>query len=140
MIKEIVFKNIDGTQIIKFDNFEFTDPKIWTFTYFKLHVDFDFFHVTTVIKAEPYDFSNMAKCLEKFCEKKWKSFIFNPIEEQFWMQFELQENGNIKVYGWLKASLSNPNFLGKMEFNFMIDPTCIAEIIKAIQNVMLQNN
>jgi hypothetical protein len=136
MIKEIVFKNIDGTQILKFDSFEFTDPTIWPFIYFRLYIDFDLFHVTTVVKSEPFDFSNMSKCLEKLYERKWKSFIFNPIEELFWMQFELQENGNIKVNGWLKASLSNPIFIGKMEFNFMINRTCIVEIIKAIKNVM----
>ena len=81
----------------------------------------------------------MSKCLEKLYENKWKSFIFNPIEEQFWMQFELHENGHIRVNGWLKANLSNPIFKGKLEFVFMIDRSFIDELIKEIKYVNVQN-
>lgn len=140
MSKEILFKNNDGIQILKFDNFDFTDDKIWAFIFFQLHIDFDFFHVTTNVQAEPFDFSNMKKCLEKLYERKWKSFIFNPIEEQFWMQFELQENGHIKVKAWLKSRLSNPIFTGKFEFEFLIDNSFVPDLIKEIENVMDQNN
>jgi len=56
------------------------------------------------------------------------------------MQFELQENGNIKVKAWLKSRLSNPISTGKFEFEFLIDQTFIPDLIKEIENVMEQNN
>ncbi|MCK4679308.1 MAG: hypothetical protein KAT48_14335 [Bacteroidales bacterium] len=99
---------------------------------YQLSVDFEFFKAKTILHAEEFDFINMKECLENIYDRKWKSFIFNPIGEQFSMQFDLQENGQIKV----RVKLCNPMFTGRFEFEYMTDQTFIPVLIKEIEMAM----
>ena len=77
----------------------------------------------------------MKECLQKIYNREWKSFVFNPIGEQFSMQFDLQETGQIKV----RSKLSNPMFTGKFEFEYLTDQTFIPELIKEIETAIEEN-
>ena len=79
------------------------------------------------------DFIRMKESLEKIYNNEWKSpIIFNPIGEQFTIQFKLQENGQIKVY----SKLSNPMFTGSLKFEYLTDQLFLPELIQEIEAVI----
>ena len=130
MSKKISFKNNQGTVIIKFDNIKLMFDDDLKRVVFDLYIDFEFFKAQTSLDAEEFDFLNMKKCLQKIYNKEWKSFVaFNPLEERFIMQFDLQGDGQIKVH----SKLINPMFTGKLEFDFIMDHTTIPELIREIE-------
>ncbi len=130
----IIFKNKTEKEILKFYNFEFKFEGTFRRIVFQLSAEFEFFRARTTLDAEEFDFINMKECLEKIYDKKWKSFIFNPIEEQFVMQFELQENGQIKIH----VKLYNLMSTGKLEFEFITDQNFIPDLIKKIDTLLKQ--
>lgn len=133
MGEDILFKSTDGVDVIKFENIKlkFDDDLKWVF--FDIVVDFEFFKTQTSLESEEFDFLNMKKCLQKLYNNEWKSFVaFNPLEERFVMQFDLQEDGQIKVH----SKLCNPMFTGKFEFDFIIDRASVPRIIKEIDAAM----
>ena len=130
MSKKISFKNNQGTDIIKFDNIKLMFDNDLKRVVFDLYIDFEFFKAQTSLDAEEFDFLNMKKCLQKIYNKEWKSFVaFNPLEERFIMQIDLQGDGQIKVH----SKLINPMYTGKLEFDFIMDPTTIPELIREIE-------
>ncbi len=131
----ISFKNVNGIEILKFTNLNKMYDNDFKRVVFDLSVEFEFFKARTTLDGEEFDFINMKECLEKLHAGKWKSFVFNPVGEQFQMQFDLQENGQIKV----RSKLSNPMFTGKFEFEYLTDQTFIPELIKEIETVMKEN-
>ncbi|MDP4278082.1 MAG: hypothetical protein Q8914_10690 [Bacteroidota bacterium] len=135
MLKKILLKNTNGLEILKFENFKLIFDEDFKRVVFQLSVDFELFKAKTTLDAEEFDFINMKECLQKIYERKWKSFVFNPIGDQFSMQFDLQENGQIKVH----VKLSNPMFTGHFEFEYMTDQTFIPELIKEIEIAMKDN-
>jgi hypothetical protein len=130
MPKKISFKNNQGTDIIKFDNIKLMFDDDLKRVVFDLYIDFEFFKAQTSLDAEEFDFLNMKKCLQKIYNKEWKSFVaFNPLEERFIMQIDLQGDGQIKVH----SKLINPMFTGKLEFDFIMDHTTIPGLIREIE-------
>ncbi len=80
-------------------------------------------------------FEDLIIGLNKIYQREWKSIGFSPIEKQFSMQFDLQENGHVNVH----VKLSNPMFTGKFEFEYVTDQTFIPELIKEIEIAMKEN-
>ena len=72
-----------------------------------------------------FDFMRLHECLYKMHNGQLKTFLFNPIGEQFIMKFELQENGQIKV----SVTLNNSLFTGKLEFNYITDQSFIPDLL-----------
>ena len=135
MAKEILLKNAQGFDIIKIENIKLMFDDDFKRVVFNLSIDFEFFKAQTTLDAEEFDFLNMKECLQKIYNREWKSFVFNPIGEQFSIQFNLQENGQIKV----RSKLSNPMFTGKFEIEYITDQRFIPELIKEIEIAMKEN-
>ena len=135
MAKEISLKNAQGFDIIKIENIKLMFDDDFKRVVFNLSIDFEFFKAQTTLDAEEFDFLNMKECLQKIYNREWKSFVFNPIGEQFSIQFDLQETGQIKV----RSKLSNPMFTGKFEIEYITDQTFIPELIKEIEIAMKEN-
>lgn len=135
MAKEILLKNTQGVDIVKFENIKLMFDDDFKRVIFNLSIDFEFFKAQTTQDAEEFDFLNMKECLQKIYNREWKSFVFNPIGKQFSMQFDLQETGQIKV----RSKLSNIMFTGKFEFEYITDQTFIPELIKEIEIAMKEN-
>lgn len=117
-----------------FPEFSFQDGAIKRVC-FEIDVNFDFFKSKTQVESERFDFENLVIGLNKVYQREWKSIGFSPIEKQFSMQFDLQENGQIKVH----VRLSNPMITGKFEFEYVTDQTFIPELIKEIEIAMKEN-
>ena len=133
MTSGITFKDTQGNDVIKFENIKKNFSDDFRDVSFDLFVDFELFKAQTTLDAEEFDFLNMKKCLQKLYNKEWKSFVaFNPLEERFVIQFDLQEDGQIKVH----SKLCNPMFTGKFEFDFIIDRASVPRIIKEIDAAM----
>lgn len=133
MTSGIIIKDTQGNDVIKFENIKKNFSDDFRGVSFDLFVDFEFFKAQTAIDAEEFDFLNMKKCLQKLYNKEWVSFVaFNPLEERFVMQFDLQEDGQIKVH----SKLCNPMFTGKFEFDFIIDRASVPRIINEIDIAM----
>lgn len=135
MAKEISLKNMQRLNIIKFVKIMLMFDEDFKRVVFNLSIDFEFFKAQTTLDAEEFDFLNMKECLQKIYNREWKSFIFNPIGEQFSIQFDLQETGQINV----RSKLSNPMFTGKFEFEYLTDQTIIPELLKEIETAMEEN-
>ena len=133
MTNGIIIKDTQGNDVIKFENIKKNFSDDFRGVSFDLSVDFEFFKAQTTLDAEEFDFLNMKKCLRKLYNKEWKTFVaFNPLEERFVMQFDLQEDGQIKVH----SKLCNPMFTGKFEFDFIIDRASVPRIINEIDIAM----
>ena len=129
MTKGLTLKNIHGLDVLKFKNIKLMYDDDFKRIVFQLSIDFEFFKACTTLDAEEFDFINMKDCLKKIYDKEWKSFTYNPIGEQFIMQFDSLENDQIKV----RVKLCNPMFTGKFEFEFNTNPAFIPDLIKEIE-------
>lgn len=114
-----------------FSEFSFYDSAIKRIC-FEINVNYDFFMVKTQVESERFDFEDLIIGLNKIYQREWKSIGFSPIEKQFSMQFDLQENGQINVH----VKLSNPMFTGKFEFEYLTDQTFIPELIREIETAI----
>ena len=96
-------------------------------------IDFEVFKAQIDLDAEEADFIRMKESLEKVYNNEWEfPIIFNPIGEQFTIQFKLQEDGQIKVY----SKLSNPMFTGTLKFEYLTDQLFLPELIQEIEAVI----
>ncbi|HPA13319.1 MAG: hypothetical protein KA023_10120 [Bacteroidales bacterium] len=131
---DINFKNNEGILLMRFSEFSFHDSAIKRVC-FEIDVNYDFFKAKTQVESERFDFEDLIIGLNKIYQREWKSIGFSPIEKQFSMQFDLQENGQINVH----VKLNNPMFTGKFEFKYVIDQTFIPELIKEIETAIKEN-
>lgn len=131
---DINFKNNEGILLMTFSEFSFHDSTIKRVC-FEIDVNCDFFKSKTQVESERFDFEDLVIGLNKIYQREWKSIRFSPIEKQFSMQFDLQENGQINVH----VKLSNPMFTAKFEFEYITDQTFIPELIKEIEIAMKEN-
>ncbi len=129
MQKDLLFRSIDGDEILKFEHFKLTYDDDFKRVVFKLSIDFEFFKAETILDAEEFDFFNMKENLEKIYKKEWNSFIFIPIDEQIKIQFDLLENEKIKI----RVKLCNKMFTCKLEFEFFINLTSVPDLINEIE-------
>lgn len=132
----ISLKNINGFEVLRFENLKLMFDEDFKRIVFDLSIEFEFFKAKTSLDGEEFDFLNMKECLEKLHAGIWKTFVFNPIGEQFRMQFDLNEIGQIKV----GVKLYNPMFTGKLEFEFVTKQTFIPDLIREIETALKGNN
>lgn len=132
----ISFKNVDGIEILKFTNLNKMYDNDYKRVVFDLFVKFDFFKAETTLDGEEFDFIDMRERLEKLLVGRWKSFVFNPIGEQFQMQFDLMESGQIRI----RSKLSNPIFTGRFEFEYFTEQTFIHSLIEELEIAMKENS
>lgn len=131
---DINFKNNKGILLMTFSEFSFHDGAIKRVC-FEVDVNYDFFNAKAQVESERFDFEDLIIGLNKIYQREWKTIGFSPIEKQFSMQFDLQENGHVNVH----VKLSNPMFTGKFEFEYVTDQTFIPELIKEIEIAMKEN-
>lgn len=135
MSKKILLKNTQNIDIIKFENIKSMFDDDFKRIVFSLSIDFEVFKAQIDLDAEEADFIRMKESLEKVYNNEWKfPIIFNPIDEQFTIQFKLQEDGQIKVY----SKLSNPMFTGTLKFEYLTDQSFLPELIQEIEAVIKQ--
>ena len=132
MLKVISIKNVQGSVVLKFDNIKLMYDDDFKRVVFQLVIDFEIFSAMTALEAEESDFMSMKECLQKIYNKEWQTFIFNPIGEQFIMQFDSLDINQIKVL----VKLSNPMFTGKLEFEFKMNSFYVPDLIKEIEIVL----
>lgn len=127
--KNITFKNNYGLDILYFENIELLFDNELKLIRFQLRIEFEFFRANTLLEVEEFDFMKLNECLYKMYNDQLKTFLFNPIGEQFIMKFELQENGQIKV----SVILNNSLFTGKLKFNYITDQSFIPDLLKNLE-------
>lgn len=127
--KNIIFKNNYGLDILYFENIKLLFDNELKLIRFQLRIEFEFFRANTLLEVEEFDFMRLNECLYKMYNGQLKTFLFNPIGEQFIMKFELQENGQIKV----SVILNNSMFTGKLEFNYITDQSFIPDLLKNLE-------
>lgn len=132
MPKAITIKDVQGFDVLKFENIKLMYDDDFKRIVFQLTIDFEIFKAKAILDAEESDFMSMKECLEKIYNKKWETFIFNPIGEQFSMQFNSLDNNQIKVL----VKLSNPMFTGKLEFEFKMNSIYVPDLLKEIETVL----
>lgn len=132
MPKAITIKDVQGFDVLKFENIKLMYDDDFKRIVFQLTIDFEIFKAKAILDAEESDFMSMKECLEKIYNKKWETFIFNPIGEQFIMQFNSLDNNQIKVL----VKLSNPMFTGKLEFEFKMNSIYVPDLLKEIETVL----
>lgn len=132
MPKAITIKDVQGFDVLKFENIKLMYDDDFKRIVFQLTIDFEIFKARAILDAEESDFMSMKECLEKIYNKKWETFIFNPIGEQFIMQFNSLDNNQIKVL----VKLSNPMFTGKLEFEFKMNSIYVPDLLKEIETVL----
>lgn len=133
MSKKILLKNTQNIDIIKFENIKSMFDDDFKRIVFSLSIDFEVFKAQIDLDAEEADFIRMKESLEKVYNNEWEfPIIFNPIGEQFTIQFKLQEDGQIKVY----SKLSNPMFTGTLKFEYLTNQLFLPELIQEIEAVI----
>jgi hypothetical protein len=132
MSNYLEFLDYNKVVVCKFQNIRKSDSKEWDFLDFEFIVTFDIFSVQTFLDAEPYDFVNLKKCIVKLYAGEWKSFIFNPIGERLVINFEVVQDGNIKV----KIILHNIDFTGKLDFEFIMTVKSIPNFINQVEIIV----
>ena len=73
MAKEILLKNTQGVDIIKFENIKLMFDDDFKRVVFNLSIDFEFFKAQTTQDAEEFDFLNMKECLQKIYNREWRN-------------------------------------------------------------------
>jgi len=129
MPKSISIKDFQGFDVLKFEDIKLMYDDDFKRIVFRLSINFEFFNATAVLDAEESDFMSMKECLQKIYNREWQTFIFNPIGEQFNMQFDSLENNQIKVL----VKLTNPMFTGKLEFEYKMNSIYVPDLLKEIE-------
>jgi hypothetical protein len=135
MAKEILLKNVEGLDIIRFKNIKSMFEGSFKEVVFDLTINLDFFKAQTSLYAEEFNFLDMIEYLPRMYNRDLETFYFNPIGDQFSMKFDLQENGQIKVH----SKLFNLMFTGKLEIEFIIEQSYIPELINQIEKAIKGN-
>lgn len=124
---DINFKNKEGILLMTFSEFSFHDSVIKRVC-FEVNANYDCFKVKTRVESERFDFEDLIIGLSKIYQREWKSIEFNPIEKQFYLRFDLQENGEIIVI----VTVRDLAFKGKLEFEYLTDQSFIPDLISEI--------
>ena len=128
----MIFKDTQGIQIIKLENFyrRFNDLPVFIET--DVEVNFNNASAKEKLEFELSDFEDLKIYLERTERLLSKYFIFQNLEEQFKISFEVIDNRFLKMSGFLK----NKTYSSEIDFSFEMPKTEISYLIVYLDEII----
>lgn len=136
-MKEIIFFNSEGEEVIWFKEFKFSDHQYFPHIfYYRMLIRLDIFSAESPIEASETDFYSLSDDLKKLLDKKKSRFYFYPtLNDLSHIIFEIIDENTINIEVKISTTYTN-----KLEFQYEIKRIQVLELIKQIDNIFIDIN